>query len=137
MCDESLPDELAEIERQLVAARRTESVVYLRSRVLGGVREQLRRDRRQQAWNFVAALAASALVWVNVSLSISGLTNYPHERTNRSAEVASWSRGGWSVIAGGLGFRRNPPGADSAFRLAVWHSAREFKARLRFACPNM
>jgi hypothetical protein len=91
MCEESLPSELAEIERELCAARRTEPTLDLRSRVLSGVREQLRLDRRRKAWEYVATLAASALVWVNVSLSSVAVTSYPHGKTNQRAEIGAWT----------------------------------------------
>ena len=71
MSDDSLPPELAELERQLIAVGRSDPAVDLRTRVLGGVRAELRREQQRQTWHYAAALAASALLPVSVSVMMS------------------------------------------------------------------
>ncbi len=65
-----LPDDLAGLERRLARRVRPEAGAALRERVLGSVRDELRRPvRRGGAWRYAAALAAVVLLGANLSLS--------------------------------------------------------------------
>ena len=84
MGQSELPDNLGEIECWLKAMDRPEPSAALRTRVMADVRGQLRRDHRQRTWSYAATLAASVLIWLNLSLSAATVTDYrlrAHDQT--------------------------------------------------------
>jgi hypothetical protein len=60
----------------------------LQQRVLGDVRSKLRAKRRQTNLQFAAAVAAAALLWMNLSMSATQATDFGFRRslTNESSE---------------------------------------------------
>lgn len=75
---DELPDDLRQLEEELIASRSPGPSPEFRDRVLGGVQHELavelQASRRQSRWAFVAAVAASVLVWMNLSISATTVT---------------------------------------------------------------
>jgi hypothetical protein len=69
MASGEFPVELETIERWLAARARPRLPSELRRKVLDGVESRLRRERTAARWSFAAAVAATALVWLNLSFS--------------------------------------------------------------------
>jgi len=80
MEDEQLSAELEELERDLAGRPRAEPSADLRERVIEGVQAELRRRKARNGWAFAAAVAAAALVWINLSLSATLGTDYGPRR---------------------------------------------------------
>ncbi len=72
---DALPNELRQLEEELIASRSSEPSTELRDRVLGEVQHalavELRASRRQSRWAFAVSVAASVLVWMNMAISAS------------------------------------------------------------------
>jgi hypothetical protein len=72
--DPQLPDDLANLQRQLTSQSQLEPGAGLRDRVLAAVGRELRRPPETAPgmgdWRFVAALAAAVLLWANLSMSV-------------------------------------------------------------------
>jgi hypothetical protein len=66
---DELPHELQCIEGMLISAPRPEPSVVLRDRALRGMRRQFRRDTRWVRWRLAAAVAATVLVELTLSLA--------------------------------------------------------------------
>ncbi len=92
MDDQSLPAELEAIERELAARLPGGPADELRGRVLGGVRAELRRQQRQAAWSYAAALVAIVIVWINLSMSATRATDY-HLRSGVEHESVAAAAG--------------------------------------------
>lgn len=75
MNHDRLPGELEALQRELTERDRPCPSANLRDRVLGNTRAQVRRDRRRSGWIFAGQAAAVALVWINLSLSVTRSTN--------------------------------------------------------------
>lgn len=75
---DELPDELRQLEEELTASRSHDVPPDLRDRVLREVRHGLATELRaspwQGRWAFAASVAASVLVWMNVSISATTAT---------------------------------------------------------------
>jgi hypothetical protein len=69
-----LPDDLAGLERDLLAHAGDPPDASLRPRVLAAMREALRRERRSP-WRLAAA-AAAVLLWINFSMSAASNTTW-------------------------------------------------------------
>ena len=89
MDDLNLSPELERLERELAERAREGPSAALRARVIGGVRTELRRQRRQAGWGFAVAAAAAALVWINLSLTATRATDYRLGPGERSAAIDS------------------------------------------------
>jgi hypothetical protein len=74
---DGLPPDLAAFEQGFRARARSEPATALRQRVLTAVRQELRKHQRRSAWQFAAALAAAALLWINFSMSVANNTRWP------------------------------------------------------------
>jgi hypothetical protein len=90
------PDVLKPVEEQLLASRTRRLSPELRERVLGQVHDalavELRASRWQSHWAFVTAVAASVLVWMNVSLSATTATDCRVPLAPSTAEVDRLAR---------------------------------------------
>jgi len=71
-----LPAELKGVERDLTGRPRPDPSAELRQRVINGVRAELAQDRVRGRWAFAAAVAATVLVWANLSLCAVQATDY-------------------------------------------------------------
>ena len=76
MEDRQLPPELRQLERDLTSRPLPDPPAALRLRMIGQVRVKLRQDRFAARWGFAAAVAAVALLWINLSLSATQATDY-------------------------------------------------------------
>jgi hypothetical protein len=77
MTGDELPPDLAAFEQDFRARTRSEPTAVLRQRVLTAVRQELRKRQRRSAWQFAAALAAAALLWINFSMSVANNVSWP------------------------------------------------------------
>ena len=88
---DALPDELRQLEEELIASRSSEPPTELRDRVLGEVQHalavELRVSLRQSRWAFAVAVAASVLVWMNMSISATTATDCRAQLTSPAAEI--------------------------------------------------
>jgi hypothetical protein len=88
---DALPDELRQFEEELIASRSSEPPTELRERVLGEVQHalavELRASRRQSRWAFAASVAASVLVWMNMSISATTATDCRVPLASSAAEM--------------------------------------------------
>lgn len=75
MDDSTLPPELERIERQLVARERPQPSHQARQRWLCSVRAELRPLQVRGRWTFAVAMAATVLVWLNLSLCATQATD--------------------------------------------------------------
>ena len=73
--DFSLPPELRELEERLAASPRGIPRGALRERFLSSVPRELRGAERRARWTFTVAVAATALVWLNRSMSATQATD--------------------------------------------------------------
>jgi hypothetical protein len=76
MTGNELPPDLAAFEQDFRARTGSEPAAPLRHRVLTAVRQELRKGQRRSAWQFAAALAAAALLWMNFSMSVANNTSW-------------------------------------------------------------
>jgi hypothetical protein len=79
MTDPDLPADLAELERRLAERSRVEPPPELGPRVLAAARAALRHPATPSAlegWRFWAAVAATVLLAVNLSMSVSADTDW-------------------------------------------------------------
>jgi hypothetical protein len=90
MTDPELPAGLAALERRLVQRPPVDPPVDLETRVLSAVRSVIREPRREAAagWRFWAALAASFLAVVNLSMSLATGTDWDFEPAPPAARIA-------------------------------------------------
>jgi hypothetical protein len=69
-----LPDDLAELERELAARRAPEPLTGFRPHLLAAVAEELNRfedgNNSRRFWRFAAVVAAALLLGINLSLSV-------------------------------------------------------------------
>ncbi len=70
-----LPPELERLEARLAARERPQPSHQAKQRLLCSVRAELRRSRAQSRWAFAAAMAATVLVWLNLSLCATQATD--------------------------------------------------------------
>src|SRR5262245_20256051 len=75
-----LPPDLAAFERELSGRDPQELPAGLRPRVLAAVGRELRPRPRLPAWQFAAATAAAALLWVNLSMSVANNLSWRLDR---------------------------------------------------------
>lgn len=76
MDDSMLPPELEQLERDLIGRPRPVAPADLQRRVINVVRDELGKERIRAWWGFAAAMAASILLWLNLSLSATSATDY-------------------------------------------------------------
>ncbi len=76
MATEDLPPDLAALEQELQSRRTAEPDPGLRRKVLASVRKKLHREPVPFG-QFAAALAAAALLWINLSISVVNDTCWP------------------------------------------------------------
>jgi hypothetical protein len=76
MNDWQLPPELENLERELTSRHAPLPPVEFRQRITSTMRNRLRRERRQDFWNFAAAAAIVAGVWLNLSMSAVSETDF-------------------------------------------------------------
>jgi hypothetical protein len=91
MPTEPLPSELDQLERELSAAFRADPSPSLGHRIATTVQNELRRKRTVDRWNFAAALAATFLIWANLSLCAVSVTDFrfrPEPKTLPVEELA-------------------------------------------------
>ena len=82
-----LPLELQQVEQDLAARPRGEPSQELKRRCLQDLQSELRRQRRECRWAFAAAIAASLLVGLNLSLSASQATDFGFRPDGREESV--------------------------------------------------
>ena len=87
MDDLNLSPELERLEQELAERIREEPAAALRARVIGGVRGELRRQRCRAGWAFAVAAAVAALVWINLSVTATRVTDYRLAPGEESATV--------------------------------------------------
>lgn len=77
MTDEALPLDLERLEQELAARRRLFPSDALRERVLDRLRGESRPPQPQGGdWAFAASLAATVLLWLNLSMSATQATDF-------------------------------------------------------------
>ena len=76
MDNRQLPAELEALQRELRERQPTHLPADLRGRVIGGVRAELARERSRGQWTFAAAVAAAAVIWINLSISATQSTDF-------------------------------------------------------------
>jgi hypothetical protein len=74
--DFPLPSELRRIEQLLSARPSPRHSEKMKERFLSDAKAELRRQKTLARWAFAAAMAASVLVWLNLSLSAAQATDY-------------------------------------------------------------
>jgi len=89
MEDYPLPPELEQLERHLAARERSQPPRALKQQVLHGMRADLRRLQARSRWTFAAAMAATVLVWLNLSLCASQATDYGLELDGRHQSLGN------------------------------------------------
>lgn len=95
MEDWQLPSELQQLERDLAKRSLLAATAGLRQRVLDDVRSRLRAERLRDRWQFAAAVAAAALLWMNLSMSATQATDFdlrPQWPVESSAAIAQQIR---------------------------------------------
>ncbi len=93
MNDEHLPPELRELEAELTAAFRAELPESLRPRVEKSRREEFGRRKNADRWRFAAAAAATALIWMNLSLCATSATDFfPQPSLGGSVDATAAAR---------------------------------------------
>ena len=87
-----LPPELEGLERLLAARERRQPPPEMKQRLLFGVRAELHRSQDSSRWAFAVAVAATVLVWLNLSLCATQATDCglalrgPHQPVEDQAE---------------------------------------------------
>jgi hypothetical protein len=84
MDDYQLPSDLQQLERDLADRWLPAASAGLRQRVLDDLPTRLRAERSRSRWQFAAAVAATVLVWMNLSMSATQATDFglrPNEPT--------------------------------------------------------
>ena len=76
MNDSKLPEELKQLERELMALPRPVVSPSLHSSLDRDMRGHLRGERRRRWYAYAAAAAAAAAVWANLSLRAATATNF-------------------------------------------------------------
>jgi hypothetical protein len=82
-----LPPELQRLERLLACGPRPEPSGALRQRVLGGVRSELRSKRIVLKWRVAAAVAATLLVGLSLSLGALQAAGFARQQRDVSPNV--------------------------------------------------
>ena len=89
MNDWKLPTDLQRLEDELMALPRPILPASLRVGMDCDMRERLRGERRRRWYGYVAAAAAAALLWANLSLRAASATNFQlagqHDRSSAAA----------------------------------------------------
>lgn len=73
--DFPLPPDLQRLEELLAARERPQPLPEMKQRLLYSVRAELRRSQVRSRWTFAVAMAASVLVWLNLSLCATQATD--------------------------------------------------------------
>lgn len=87
-----LPSELQWLEQHLAARQCPQPLPSARERFLCSVRAELRRSQAGSRWAFAVAMAATVLVWLNLSLCATQATDCglkldgPHQLVGNGAE---------------------------------------------------
>jgi hypothetical protein len=87
-----LPPELQRLERHLTARERPQPSYQAKQRLLCSVRAERRRSQARGRWTFAVAMAATVLVWLNLSLCATKATDCglglvgPHQPVENGAE---------------------------------------------------
>jgi hypothetical protein len=89
MNDRELPEELRQLESELMALPRSVLSTSLRTSLDRDMRSHLRGDRRRRWYAYVAAAAAVAAVWANLSLRAATATNFYLTGRPEPANVAA------------------------------------------------
>lgn len=87
MENDSLPPELERLERLLAARELPRASQQAKERLLCSVRAELRRSQARSRWAFAVAMAATVLVWLNLSLSATQATDCGLELDGRRQSV--------------------------------------------------
>ena len=87
MEDWELPAELQQLERDLGNCSLGDASTRLRQRVLDDVRSRLLAERSRSRWQFAAAVAAVAMVWMNLSMSATQATDFGFRRSGPTESV--------------------------------------------------
>ena len=82
MSNEPLPSDLDRIERNLSAVLSADPSPSLHDRITTVVHKELRRKKTAVRWNFAIAMAATFLIWGNLSLCAVSVTDF-HFRPER------------------------------------------------------
>jgi hypothetical protein len=78
-----LPPELEQLERQLAVRERPQPLSQAKQRLLCSVRAESRRSRARSRRAFAVAMAATVLVWLNLSLCATQATDFGLELDGR------------------------------------------------------
>jgi hypothetical protein len=76
MGDMQLPSDLEQLERDLAERWLPAASSNLRERVLTDLRTRLRAERSRSRWQFALAVAATVLLWMNLSMSATQATDF-------------------------------------------------------------
>jgi hypothetical protein len=76
MDNEPLSAELEQLESALCRRSLPTVPSGLRHRVLDDLQSRLRREQSQSRWQFAAAVAVAAMIWMNLSLSATQATDF-------------------------------------------------------------
>jgi hypothetical protein len=79
MRDDTLPPDLAALERELSAHGQAGPSADLRRRVLSSVGEELADRPRRWSWRFAFGAAAAVLLWINFSMSVTNNAGWPRD----------------------------------------------------------
>jgi hypothetical protein len=87
-----LPADLEDLEQALSRRPLPELSPLLRQKVLDGLPSPLRRQRSAAGWQFAVAVAATALFWLNLSLTASRITDCGLRWREPSGSIETASR---------------------------------------------
>jgi hypothetical protein len=88
MMDESLPSDLNEAERNIGSLMRFDPEGKFGRRIIGAMRNEMRRERTAARWKFSLGLAAGAFLWLHLSFYVAPVTDF-HFRSSLPARGMS------------------------------------------------
>lgn len=87
-----LPSDLQQLEVDLGNRSLPKPSDNLRQRVLDDLRTRLRSERSRSRWQFAAALAATVLLWMNLSMSATQATDFGLRRREPTESVETMAK---------------------------------------------
>jgi hypothetical protein len=90
MDDQPLPSELQRLERDLRARPLPAASDGLRERILDSLQARVKTEESRSRWQFAAAVAATVLLWMNLSMSATQATDFglgPREARKSVEEI--------------------------------------------------
>ena len=68
MFEEPLPPDLRQVEQEVISVMRLNPQPEIGHRIIGAMREEMRRERIAARWRFTLRLATGAFLWLHVIL---------------------------------------------------------------------